>query len=553
MRHVDEVTADHGPFTCLGCGTSLRYIKESREICSKRRIYTRRAHFSHEPGAECPKGLETALHRWAKEVIAEARGILLPPHVVTVGSAFQHSVTVRDSWTFDRAAIEEWEEGLRPDVVLYRGDRELHVEILVSHETEASKVRKIATRDVSAVELDLSEVDPAELSRAELAQIILADSPRRWLHHEEEASRTAKAEAEYRTLLLQRGKALRDAVLRPPEARPSNTPDTRLSYYGLSPFVGREVPFAFWFSVPPDQWQLAALCHYAVAHAEGPGVEDAEIPYRPAGADGASWTYRRADLELAPRPDLLAAAGFTAETYGSPQVAIAAYLDLLCAEPDRIAVHATQRRIVSRGTRPGHLVINTDWLRYVRRRTQLERSYRRAAFRNRAPNTFAAWLPMRRQVPEEAAVTKGQSPRKICLGGGPIFYRLLAHIDALRNMLDGGWAEALLWGIEPLWVQRDAQSRIAAAGGYSPARADRYYICQSIETLNATRSHSETMLEIGRRHFCSAKAAARFLDQPNEALGGDTPRTFATDIPSMQRCISLMPRLPGQNGRQRLW
>ena len=59
---------------------------------------------------------------------------------------------------FDRITPEVWEDGIRPDVVGYRGDRKLGVEMYFRHQVDDSKRGKFAQLMLPAIEVDLSDL-----------------------------------------------------------------------------------------------------------------------------------------------------------------------------------------------------------------------------------------------------------------------------------------------------------------------------------------------------------------------------------------------------------
>lgn len=54
----------------------------------------------------------------------------------------------------------------------------------------------------------------------------------------------------------------------------------------------------------------------------------------------------------------------------------------------------------------------------------------------------------------------------------------------------------------------------------------------------------QILIAMASRLFESKDDSAVFVSTPNPELGNVRPIDFATDIPSLQRCIDLMPRDP---------
>lgn len=86
----------------------------------------------------------------------------------------------------DHVREEERLEGLRPDIILKKGDRELLVEIRVTHETEKEKINMIREREFPCIEIDLSQT-PRDISMQDLEGVVVGDgpdpAPRKWLSH----------------------------------------------------------------------------------------------------------------------------------------------------------------------------------------------------------------------------------------------------------------------------------------------------------------------------------------------------------------------------------
>jgi hypothetical protein len=142
---------------CVGCGATLVAKKGAKK----------RWHFAHhnvEIGESCA---ESAIHAAAKQVLIEHNGLCLPGmRVVVHGQA--SSGRALEEWSvlseervvrFERTCAEVWEDGIRPDVVGYRGERKLLVEMYFRHRVDDDKRRKIAALKLPTIEVDLSDLD----------------------------------------------------------------------------------------------------------------------------------------------------------------------------------------------------------------------------------------------------------------------------------------------------------------------------------------------------------------------------------------------------------
>lgn len=170
-RHVTAVSAlSIGPFTCLDCGESL----------TLRRPRDKRRHFAHRPDSLCAG--ETALHRYAKELLERERTLNLPP-LVLQEEGISKTVFKGGVYEFETVSPEHKLDTFQPDaIVTYRG-KELAIEFLATHAVDVRKREKVLKRDLSMVEIDLSGVRAGQLSAEELDHAILHSSPRKWIHH----------------------------------------------------------------------------------------------------------------------------------------------------------------------------------------------------------------------------------------------------------------------------------------------------------------------------------------------------------------------------------
>ena len=103
-RHVTMVSrAEHGPFTCLDCGESLA-LREPQKA---------RRHFAHKPGSICG-GVETVLHRYAKELFLREKTLTLPERKLTEDGLIE-IVATGYRWLFDSVYLEHRLGDFQPD------------------------------------------------------------------------------------------------------------------------------------------------------------------------------------------------------------------------------------------------------------------------------------------------------------------------------------------------------------------------------------------------------------------------------------------------------
>lgn len=138
-----------------------------------------RHHFAHEAEFACSGAAETLLHKLAKQIIADAKGVWLPSLVATYGNT-SRTVAAAGWFALDTVELEVWRDGIRPDIIGRRGDRELAVEVLVTHACGPDKLAFIADRRMAAIEIDLSALR-ALMHGDGIENAVLRSAPRQWL------------------------------------------------------------------------------------------------------------------------------------------------------------------------------------------------------------------------------------------------------------------------------------------------------------------------------------------------------------------------------------
>lgn len=172
---------------CPGCGAFLN---------AKHGNGGRRPHFAHlgtTQGASCA---ETALHRYAKQVLAETSALQLPAW--TGAGDRPNPPEARDHHGELRwgAAVEWpgritpiWDGQLevdcgpfRPDVTVEDSDGRLWVEVRVTHEVGSQKTEEVRQVDGRMIEIDLSNTPGHFMDTPEaFKQWVLYDAPRHWV------------------------------------------------------------------------------------------------------------------------------------------------------------------------------------------------------------------------------------------------------------------------------------------------------------------------------------------------------------------------------------
>ncbi|MBO5480080.1 MAG: UvrD-helicase domain-containing protein [Clostridia bacterium] len=155
-------------------------------------------HFAHN-GEECsnPQAKnETALHEIAKRFIKEANSIMLP--AFSLEGTYDKNCNKDDErqkrafpfcdkeeFFYDACDLEKYikEISVRPDVILH-GDKEIYIEINVTHAVDEDKERKIKDSHIPCVEISLLEFVKGNFSEKELRDYLIREiNGKKWIYH----------------------------------------------------------------------------------------------------------------------------------------------------------------------------------------------------------------------------------------------------------------------------------------------------------------------------------------------------------------------------------
>lgn len=154
--HISEVPSGlKCDCICPACGLRLAAHK-GRKLAHN---------FHHVNGQACAGARETNAHVWAKKVLEARKEIWIPAGVATAGKERMPAFPAQ-LFKFDDAWLEKREGSIVPDVVLKAGERELIVEIRVTHPCDDIKIAKIRQQGTSALEIDLSGADSERAVRS---------------------------------------------------------------------------------------------------------------------------------------------------------------------------------------------------------------------------------------------------------------------------------------------------------------------------------------------------------------------------------------------------
>lgn len=167
--------------TCPGCGAAL-IAKQGKKVVW---------HFSHYRAPAHQSCVETAIHAAAKQVLLEENWLRVPRVNVTVerralsGKLLWKEAVVAEERVirFDTSKEEVWEVNMRPDVVGYRGDKRMLVEMYFSHQVDEKKLEKIQASRLPAIEIDLSDLDVDTGFDAIRQRVLEGLHYKEWLFH----------------------------------------------------------------------------------------------------------------------------------------------------------------------------------------------------------------------------------------------------------------------------------------------------------------------------------------------------------------------------------
>jgi hypothetical protein len=176
---------------CVGCGANL-IAKKGAKVAW---------HFAHHEAPASQSCVESAIHAAAKQVVLEANYVRVPEKSVAVsrrlknGTLHVKGITLSPARTirFDFSRSEVWEQdvSIRPDVVGYRGERRLLVEMYFTHKVNAAKRQKLVALQLPALEVDLFGLS-FDTDFGPIRQRVLEDLVyKEWLYYPgEEVTRT---------------------------------------------------------------------------------------------------------------------------------------------------------------------------------------------------------------------------------------------------------------------------------------------------------------------------------------------------------------------------
>lgn len=474
-RHVSAISGlDQGPFHCLGCEEEL----------TLRRPVNKRKHFAHRPDSLCTG--ETALHRYAKELLAAARTLTLP-ELVLEEERVRQTVFAAGTYQFEAVFPEHKLGAFQPDAVVRYQGIDLAVEFLVNHAVDGEKRAKVRDHDISMVEINLSGLKAGQMDGDALDAAILHTAPRTWIHHRKTAAAKRKLDAAVAKEKAERGARLRGHILRKRKAVvPEDWKDEAIAAVrrcGLEALIGLEVDGGHWFAVPDRIWQAQALFEHVIEPSEqySPGGKKLEVRgdfpnYRDLSSKLPGWMMRK-DLAAYPAKRL-AEAGFTRETYGSPHAAVWHYLAELTVKGQAVFWSREDECFY----------VEPELQDLLHRRVELRWRVKKLLGAAEVDDTEAAYWKWARTYR-----TGALSPFELIEAGGEGYRDLIARIARLETMTSYYAPKVVddLCGLPLEGVRRSNEEAIAAAEAEKAAAVER----AAAERQRSIRLQAEQMLE----------------------------------------------------------
>ncbi|MBN1054910.1 hypothetical protein DVW05_06040 [Clostridium botulinum] len=184
--HIDEISPSENGLKCNcicpSCGEKLK----ANTLGTHNKKY-----FSHKGNSNCINGLETTMHKFAKEVIEKEKKIKIPKLIYNKN--FKEFEIVKEQVIgFDKIELEKYlsDFDFKPDIIISKNDIPLIIEVAVTHKVDEEKKNKIIKSNISTIEIYLDKDKIFQLSKVELANKIINDTENKiWIFNRLEDSK----------------------------------------------------------------------------------------------------------------------------------------------------------------------------------------------------------------------------------------------------------------------------------------------------------------------------------------------------------------------------
>lgn len=196
--HISELKKEKKSFDCK------YYCCSCNEMLIPRLGNKNIWHFAHK-SKKCINSLETGLHLMAKRILTEKKLIKLPnlyidddgeeredfiyqSDISNIEPEYNYIFVCKSNlYSFESVKEESRINDIVPDIILYKNNKPLLVEIAVTHFIDDEKKNKIKDMKLSTIEIDLSEYNKnfLNMSIEEIEKIIIKDTKnKKWIYND---------------------------------------------------------------------------------------------------------------------------------------------------------------------------------------------------------------------------------------------------------------------------------------------------------------------------------------------------------------------------------
>lgn len=207
LLHISEILPHESGLrcncVCPNCGERLQAkLPKTKEDFTPR--------FAHHNADTCDYATETALHMKAKEIIEREKRMVIPI-VVAYYNNLSKEVSPKREVSFDRVALERRVGNIIPDILAYKEERPLMIEITITHGIDDDKFEKIEKLGISTLEIDLSDMDTDFDPEFLRDQIIDSIDNKFWVFNAVEEKEKESLKKEYLKILKKEEEAQKKA------------------------------------------------------------------------------------------------------------------------------------------------------------------------------------------------------------------------------------------------------------------------------------------------------------------------------------------------------
>jgi hypothetical protein len=237
------------------------------------------AHFAHAQGADCARGLESAVHLAVKQIISTRMQLRLPALFWRNPYTPQHSAALvleQALCSAQEVRMELPVADFKPDLLVTVDGTVYLVEVAVTHFVDALKLGKIERAQLPTFEIDVAQLK-GHFTMERLEQVLFTDPhyPAQWKYHPQWEPLHAKARQEhaYQLALQERQKQERVKHFERYKALPAEGKlQVNLRALGLSAQQMQAltcfVPWEDSFGTERLVWQSAVLAYIAKVQQE---------------------------------------------------------------------------------------------------------------------------------------------------------------------------------------------------------------------------------------------------------------------------------------------